>query len=77
MNVNWIKGEIDPPETGEYYVIFQFDKATFPIDYIIIDTDYYDSEKKRMEGTWKESCLLRGYSLGRCFKTEYPRKLVR
>lgn len=50
MKVKWIKGNIEPPENGEYYVIREVVKTdeniTLPKGYIEIDTDYFNIEHK-------------------------------
>lgn len=43
MKVNWIKGVIEPPEEGKYYVITeaQNDTALYKKGDIVIDYDWY------------------------------------
>ena len=50
--VNWIRGEINPPESGEFYVILeaQEDLFTFKKGDIEMQTDCFDKER----GVWEE-----------------------
>ena len=59
--VTWIKGTIDPPQSGEYYVTFEakqnmimLDKETGKAYYeagdVTIETDFYDAKKR----VWKQ-----------------------
>lgn len=43
MKVNWIKGGIEPPEQGKYYVIIEAQKDTAPYKKgdIVIGFDWY------------------------------------
>lgn len=57
--VNWIKGEINPPESGEYYVIeeAQLDIRTEHIKEgdIEITTDYFDADRQEWEELGKDN----------------------
>ena len=59
--VTWIKGTIDPPQSGEYYVTFEakhnmimLDKETGKAHYekgdVTIKVDFYDANKR----VWKQ-----------------------
>ena len=59
--VTWVKGAIDPPQSGEYYVTFEakqnmimLDKETGKAYYeagdVTIETDFYDAKKR----VWKQ-----------------------
>lgn len=43
MNVNWIKGENEPPKQGKYYVIAEVQKEidSYKKGDIVIDYDWY------------------------------------
>ena len=60
MKVNWIKGVIEPPEEGKYYVITeaQNDTALYKKGDIVIDYDWYSKALGWMSikdngSTWK------------------------
>ena len=60
MKVNWIKGVIEPPEEGKYYVIAeaQNDTALYKKGDIVIDYDWYSKALgwmsiKDNDSTWE------------------------
>ena len=64
MNVNWIKGDIEPPESGEYYAItevinsgddIELPKICLPKGFIDIDRDYYDKKTKSWNGLGRKN----------------------
>lgn len=62
--VNWIRGEINPPSSGEYYIIIeaQHDIADFKKGDVEVTSDYFDAERKEWDTidkdnpTWKVLC---------------------
>lgn len=53
----WIKGELNPPESGEYYVILeaQEDLLTFKKGDIEMQSDYFNADTKEWDDLGKDN----------------------
>lgn len=80
MSVQWINGNITPPEVGEYYTItqattdcidiFEQNKVVFPKNGIEITTDYWDGEQ--WESLGKENHMWKVISWGSILMPDVP-----
>lgn len=77
--VNWIKGEINPPESGDYYVIeeAQLDIRTERIKEgdIEITTDYFDAERQEWEELGKDNPYWKVLSWAHILHPDIPNDL--
>lgn len=83
--VNWIKGTIAPPESGEYYVILEATHAwdSVPAERkfvnageIEITGDWYDAEDGYFQTIGKENPFWRVLSWARILKPSIPQDLL-
>lgn len=80
MSVQWINGNITPPEVGEYYTIvqattdlidiFECNKVVFPEKGIEITVDYWDSEQ--WESLGKENKMWKVLAWGSVLMPDVP-----
>lgn len=83
--VNWIKGTIAPPESGEYYVILEATQAwdSVPTEKkfvnageIEITGDWYDAEDGCFQAIGKENPFWRVLSWAKVLKPSIPADLL-
>ena len=57
MRVDWFKGHLAPPESGEYYIAIeaQEDNATFKKGEVEITSDYYSVERGEWDTLGKDN----------------------
>jgi len=79
--VNWIKGTIAPPESGEYYVILEAMQDSDPLpsgemlDHkgdIEITSDWYDADRAEFVAIGKDNPIWRVLSWARMLKPSIP-----
>ena len=61
-DIRWIKGAIDPPESGEYYVI---NRAAQDIVDVVDGTVYYRAGEYEVTGDWWDADEKAWQSIGR------------
>lgn len=80
-NVNWINGTINPPESGEYYVILEAqqdmkDPATGKILHhagdIEMDDDWFDHKNVCWQSLWKGNPFWRVLSWASVLRPSIP-----
>lgn len=79
--VNWIKGTIAPPESGDYYIILEAMRSTFDPRTgetliskgdIEITNDWYDADLAEFDTIGKDNPIWRVLSWARMLKPSIP-----
>lgn len=79
--VNWIKGTIAPPESGDYYIILEAMRSTFDPRTgetliskgdIEITNDWYDADRAAFDIIGKDNPIWRVLSWARMLKPSIP-----
>lgn len=83
--VDWIKGTIAPPESGEYYVILEAQQDMVDIftgevntkmGEFVIYTDYYETEESRFESIGKENPFWKVEAWADVLKPDVPKDIL-
>lgn len=83
-NVNWIKGEIAPPENGEYYVILEAmqDGDALPSGEMLIrkgdieiTSDWYNTGRGAFDTIGKDNPIWKVLAWAEIFKPSVPEAL--
>lgn len=79
--VNWIKGTIAPPESGDYYIILEAMRSTFDPctgetliskGDIEITNDWYDADRAEFDTIGKDNPIWRVLFWARMLKPSIP-----
>ena len=79
--VNWINGKIEPPESGEYYVIFEAKQDIRDPDTnellasagdVEMDGDWYDAERRYFSSLGENNPFWRVLSWANILKPDVP-----
>lgn len=79
--VNWIKGTIAPPESGDYYIILEAMRDSDPLPSgkvlvhkgdIEITNDWYDADRAAFDTIGKDNPIWRVLAWANVLKPEVP-----
>lgn len=76
--VNWIKGTIAPPESGDYYIILEAMQDSDPLPSVIhkgdieITIDWYDADRAEFCTIGNDNPIWRVLSWARTLKPSIP-----
>lgn len=83
-DVNWIKGTIAPPESGEYYIILEAMQDGDPLSSgkvlihkgdIEIARDWYDTDREEFDTIGKDNPIWKVLAWAEIFKPSVPEAL--
>ena len=75
--VNWINGNIEPTESGEYYLIIeaQHDIGDFKKGDVEITSEYYDTQTKEWDSIGKDNPTWKVLSWAKMLRPNIPKDL--
>ena len=77
--VNWIKGELNPPNSGEYYIIIeaQEDINDFKKGDVEVTSDGFDAKRKEWDSIGKENPYWKVLCWADILRPSIPNDLVK